>query len=226
MLAARSRHGSTVITRRRGGSRHDQNRTCSPPQDPASSAPRLHPPRRGGMARADDEQVDLITERKEYVGWHAHLDFEVRGHAGARYDGTIALERLGELSISDRVSLEHDLVGFQAARHSVIDRPTHLERRAGCGRHRYGKVKRCLRPGGIVISDADPVEPALGVLPEARRCDRKGTLKVPEQFAGASPEPDTLRVGISSRTHDEQVAVLVPDHAAQPAPHQYVRLKP
>ena len=95
------------------------------------------------MARADDEQVDLITERREYVGWHAHLDFEVRGHAGAGYGRTIALERLVELSVGDRVSLEHDLVGFQAACHSVIDRSTHLERRAGCGRHRYSKVKRC-----------------------------------------------------------------------------------
>ena len=95
------------------------------------------------MRRAEDEQVDLIAPLSEYVGWHAHVDFEVRGYAGTDYGGTIALERLGELPVGDDVSLQRDLFGSQAARHSVIDRATHLERRA-CGRgYRYSKVKRC-----------------------------------------------------------------------------------
>jgi hypothetical protein len=77
----------------------------------------LHPPSWTGAPGAEDEHGDPITQLREHVGRHAHLDFEL--------------------------SLKQALIGTRAARYSIIDRPTRLERRPGGGRHRYSKVERC-----------------------------------------------------------------------------------
>ena len=103
----------------------------------------MHATRWTGVPRAEDEKVDLITQPREHVGWHADPDFEVRRHADAGCGGNIALKCRDELPLGERIALEHDLFGSQSASHSVIDRAPHLERRAGARRDRDSKVKRC-----------------------------------------------------------------------------------
>jgi len=148
----------------------------------------------------------------------ARTDLHPRWDAGGFGGNQGPLQERVLLATHDRLAVEHDLLGPQAAGYSVVDDTHDLQLGVGCLCDRCRQLERRMRLWIAIESHPDPLQARFANLTHAAGRDRQRALELTEERPGILAQVH-LPVGAPAPgADDEQITVLTPGHVLKGPP--------